>query len=87
MPRQALGTNPLDVEEETLRKMVSGSAPATTITTTPDTVPPPDDPPIHRTGVYLSLEETEALRVRSFTERRTKTDIIRAAIRDYLDLA
>jgi len=50
------------------------------------TAPPPDDKPLNRTGVYLTLEEAEALRLRAFQERRTKTDIIRTAIREYLGI-
>ena len=87
--RNPLPNNPLEVEQEALRSMVrnenkTGATPATA--TLVNTAPPPDDKPLNRTGVYLTLEEAEALRVRAFQERRTKTDIIRTAIREYLGI-
>ena len=82
--RDPLPENPLQVEETTLRSMVRNESPlAGTRTATPAA----DDRALNRTGVYLTDQECEALRVRAFEDRRTKTDIIRSALRQYLGLS
>jgi len=86
MPKSPpLGANPLDTDTETaLRSMVRGEKPKANSCAL--TAPTSQTQPLRRTGVYLTDEEVEALRLRAFEERRTKTDIMRQAIRQYLGL-
>lgn len=87
--RAPLGSNPLSSDSQ-IRSMVRGEKPAIEEepprASSAPVIDREEDKPIHRTGVYLSLEEAEALRLRAFQDRRTKTDIIRSAIREYLGL-
>ena len=80
--RESIGKNPLS-EDEQLRTMVrSATQEAPTATAVAE------EKPVHRTGVYLTEEEVEALRDAAYQQRRTKTDLIRSAIRcDFLFLA
>lgn len=39
-----------------------------------------------RKNFWLPVDEAEALRVKAFEERRTEADIIRAALREVLEL-
>ena len=55
--------------------------------------PPPPSPesgPITQTGkkktVWFHADEAEALRVAAFHQRRSESDIIRTAVREYLDI-
>ena len=41
---------------------------------------------LHRKTFALHADEVEALRVAAFEQRRTETDIVRTAIRRYLDI-
>lgn len=52
--------------------------------------PPPASGPITKSGkkktVWFHIDEAEALRVAAFEQRRSESDIIRAAVREYLGI-
>ena len=84
--REPLGTDPLTLEEDTLRSMVRGETAKPRKSDDIEIDPHLEQKPINRTGVYLTAHEMEALRVFAFHNRRTKTDIMRSAIREYVGL-
>lgn len=51
---------------------------------------PPPTGPLTKTGkkktIWFNLDEAEALRTAAFKQRRTESDIVRTAVREYLGI-
>lgn len=54
------------------------------------TPPPAESAPLTTTGkkktIWFHADEAEALRVAAFEQRRTESDIVRTALREYLGI-
>lgn len=83
----ALGSNPLKKSEAVVRDMLrGGDNQLQTTERVRESTPTPVTPGLLRKTIYFSEQEWQAIRTRCFQDDLTYTDIVRAAVRAYLEL-
>jgi hypothetical protein len=83
----ALGSNPLKKSEAVVRDMLrGGDNQLHTSEQVREAIPTPVIQGLLRKTIYFSEQEWQAIRTRCFQDDLTYTDIVRAAVRAYLEL-
>jgi len=83
----ALGSNPLKKSEAVVRDMLrGGDQQQQTTEQVRESTPTPATEELLRKTIYFSEKEWQAIRTRCYQDDLTYTDVVRAAVRAYLDL-
>ena len=82
----ALGSNPLKKSEAVVRDMLRGGNQQQTTEQARESIPAPMTQGLLRKTIYFSEEEWQAIHARCYQDDLTYTDIVRAAVRAYLEL-
>ena len=82
----ALGSNPLKKSEAVVRDMLRGGNQQQTTEQARESIPTPVTQGLLRKTIYFNEEEWQAIRARCYQDDLTYTDVVRAAVRAYLEL-